>query len=81
MKFKSVLNLEVEKNEKIFTIGFPVGATFQDCYDFLQEASKKIIELSKEAEEKEKKAKTEETDKSEKTEEKKKDNNKEKAKA
>ena len=49
MDLKSVVSVEVKKNDRIFQFLMPVGAPFGECYDACFETLNKIAELSKEA--------------------------------
>jgi hypothetical protein len=49
MELNSVVNIIVEKNNKKFTFGMPVGANYGESYDACFECLMKITELSREA--------------------------------
>ena len=52
MDLKSVILLEVVKNERTYRFEMPIGAPYGECYDVAFQVLGKISELSKEAVEK-----------------------------
>lgn len=49
MNIRSEFVLEAIKDLKAFRVHFPVGATYQECYDILGEFAKQLITLSEQA--------------------------------
>ncbi len=49
MELKSMIAIEIEKNDRVFSFLLPVGAPFGEAYDAAFEVLGKIIEMSKEA--------------------------------
>lgn len=49
MDLKSMIVIEVEKNERVFTFLLPVGAPFGEAYDAAFEMLSKIVDMSNEA--------------------------------
>lgn len=54
---KDINGFVVEQNGKIFNIIFPTEVTLKEAYDALSEAINRLVEISKEVEEKQKKEK------------------------
>ena len=55
MALKSVVTVEVEKNEFLYTFSMPAGRPLQECYDACAEVSKEIVEFSQQLQEQDKK--------------------------
>jgi len=52
MNQRAMVQLEVEKNGRIFIFLMPIGAPFGECYDAAFECASQILEMAKEAAEK-----------------------------
>jgi len=50
MILKTILSLEVEKNERFYQFLLPAGASYDDIYLVLQELRSEVLELAKKAE-------------------------------
>lgn len=64
MNQKAYIHLEVTKTDasgldRLYTLEMPFGSTYQECYDVTLEFSQKIIEISNQAAEAQKKAEAE----------------------
>lgn len=49
MELKSIVAIEVEKNERIFKLELPVGAPLGDAYEACWEMLNKIVAMAKES--------------------------------
>ena len=49
MNQKGVVQLEIEKNGRMYTFSMPIGAPFGECYDAAYACSSHILEMAKQA--------------------------------
>ncbi len=59
MNQKACVQLEIVKNEKSYILSVPFGSSYQESYDAAIEIANNIVQLSKEAQEAQDKAKAE----------------------
>lgn len=49
MELKSVVHMEVKKNDRSYVFAMPVGAPFGECYDACFQVLEKIVALTQQA--------------------------------
>lgn len=59
MNQKAFIHIEVSRESRNYNFEMPWGASYQECYDVAIEIANKIVEISKEAQEREEKLKAE----------------------
>lgn len=56
MNVKTIITIEITKNDRVFSFNMPVGAPFGEAYDACYETLQHIVEFSKKAAEQAKQA-------------------------